>query len=271
MKLAALVAGIAGVLILVNERTCLAAGSGRPEGGGTQSVAVAAADAQPADEAVYEDDLSYMTVDEPGGGIDAAEDGGDSLPAVDVSAWNLRLVSSESLLPATYEPELMYIEGDEQFDARAGEYLLELIGAAREAGYSVYVCSCYRTYDTQYEIYMSHIDEYQQQGMTLEQAKASTLLAVCCPGGSEHQLGLAADLLESDGQEMEPWIGGSGLMLWLEENCAKYGFIIRYPNGKTDITGVEYEPWHVRYVGNEAAEYIMENGLCLEEFLALYE
>ena len=70
---------------------------------------------------------------------------------------------------------------------------------------------------------------------------------------------------------MEAYIGGSGLMLWLEENCADYGFVIRYPDGKTDITGISYEPWHLRYVGGEVAQYMMENDLCLEEFLALYE
>ena len=60
-------------------------------------------------------------------------------------------------------------------------------------------------------------------------------------------------------------------MLWLEENCANYGFIVRYPEDKTDITSISYEPWHLRYVGREAAEYIMENGICLEEFLILYD
>ena len=99
-----------------------------------------------------------------------------------------------------------------------------------------------------------------------EQAEAATLASVNRPGGSEHQLGLAVDLLEYGDQEMEPWIGGSGLMLWLEEHCAEYGFIIRYPADKTAVTGVEYEPWHLRYVGS-CASYIMENGLCLEEFL----
>lgn len=187
---------------------------------------------------------------------------------VSSSDWSLRLVRSDTPLAADYAPELEEIERGELFDARAAAALRVLIAEARADGYDVYVCSCYRSYETQYAIYRRHILAYEAQGMTPEQAQAATLLAVNYPGGSEHQLGLAADLLESEDQAMEPWIGGSGLMLWLERHCAEYGFIIRYPDGKTDITGVEYEPWHLRYVG-PSASYIMENGLCLEEFLAL--
>lgn len=190
-------------------------------------------------------------------------------PEVDLSSWALRLVRRDSPLPSDYVPELTEIENGQSFDARASVYLTKLIADAREAGFSVYVCSCYRAYDTQSMLYWNHVNDYMAQGMTQEQAEAATALAVNYPGGSEHQLGLAADLLETPDQDMEPYIGGSGLMLWLEKNCADYGFIIRYPDGKTDITGVEYEPWHLRYVGS-CAGYIMQYGLCLEEFLALY-
>ena len=193
-----------------------------------------------------------------------------SKPDVDVTAWNLRLVRKDHPLPEDFQPDLMDIENDQQFDARAGKYLLQLIADARAAGYTVYCCSGFRPYETQYLIYWNHVNEYMDQGMTQEAAEAATRLAVNYPGGSEHQLGLAMDLLEYAGQDMQPYIGGSGLMLWLEEHCADYGFIIRYPDGKTDITGVEYEPWHLRFVGT-CARYIMENDLCLEEFLALYE
>ena len=192
------------------------------------------------------------------------------LLGVSADDWSLRLVRSDILLDSGFEPPLAEIERGETFDARAADALRIMIAEARADGYSVYVCSGYRSYETQRIIYEKHIEEYLQQGMTFEQAQAATLLAVNYPGGSEHQLGLAADLLEYEKQDMQPYIGGSGLMLWLEEHCAEYGFIIRYPEGKTDITGVEYEPWHLRYVGS-CAPYIMENDLCLEEFLALLE
>lgn len=191
-------------------------------------------------------------------------------PAADPDSWELRLVRQDHPLPSDYAPELAEIERNEMFDARAVMHLNALIKAARDAGYTVYVCSGYRSYETQSWIYWKHVEEYRAQGMTQEEAEAATRLAVNYPGGSEHQLGLAADILESQTQAMEPYIGGSGLMLWLEQHCADYGFIIRYPDGKTDVTGVEYEPWHLRYVG-ACARYIMENGLCLEEFLALYD
>ena len=193
-----------------------------------------------------------------------------ALPVVDLSDWSLRLVRDTHPLGEDFAPEsLTEIEEGEKIDSRVAPSLQALISAARGAGYSVYVCSCYRDYATQSIIYWNHINDYEAQGMTFEQADAATRLAVNYPGCSEHQSGLAADILESKDQDMEPYIGGSGLMLWLEQNCADYGFVIRYPAGKTNITGVEYEPWHLRYVGT-AARYIMENGLCLEEFLDLY-
>ncbi len=193
------------------------------------------------------------------------------LPDVDLSQWSLQLVRIDKLLPENYEPELSEVEREELFDSRAAMHLTKLIEDARAAGYEVYLCSGYRSYETQNQIYWNHVEQYmREEGLTQEEAEARTRLSVNYPGASEHQLGLAADILEFQGQDMEPYIGGSGLMLWLEEHCAEYGFIIRYPDGKTDITGIEYEPWHLRYVGT-CAGFIMEHGLCLEEFLALYQ
>lgn len=201
----------------------------------------------------------------------AAQAEKERLPDVDLDAWYMTLVNYDNRLDAGFAPELADIENDQQFDARAAIHLKALMQAARDAGYTVYFCSGYRDYDIQSIIYWRHIDDFTAEGMTEEEAHAKTLLSVNYPGASEHQLGLAADILEYEDQPMEPYIGGSGLMLWLEEHCADYGFVIRYPADKTDITGISYEPWHLRYVGGEAAQYMMENGLCLEEFLALYE
>lgn len=194
------------------------------------------------------------------------------LPDVDVNSWELRLVRYEYPVGEDYiPPELMEIGNGEQMDSRVAPKMLQLLQAAEADGNQVWVCSGYRSYDTQCIIYQRHIDQYTAEGLTVEQAHAKTRLAVNYPGTSEHQYGLSADILEYNGQPMEPYIGGSGLMLWLEQHCAEYGFVIRYPDGKTSVTGVEYEPWHLRYVGEEAADYIMEHGLCLEEFLDLYQ
>ena len=194
-----------------------------------------------------------------------------SLPTVDINSWELRMIRYENPLGKDFVPEsLTTIENNERMDSRVAPAMEQLIASARSAGYSVYFCSGYRDYNTQYTIWWNHIYDYEARGYTRQEAEDATRLAVNYPGCSEHQSGLCADVLESWDQPMEPYIGGSGLMLWLEQNCAKYGFVVRYPDGKTDITGVEYEPWHLRYVGWEAAQYMMENGLCLEEFLDLY-
>ncbi len=190
----------------------------------------------------------------------------------DLSSWELKIANAWTLLDADFAPpSLTEIEAGQSVDSRIAEAIRALISDARAAGYTdLYFCSGYRDYDTQYSIYWNHIWDYMNQGYTQEEAEAMTKLAVNPPGASEHQLGLSADILENYQQDMEPYIGGSGLMLWLEENCVNYGFVIRYPEDKTDVTGVEYEPWHLRYVGPEAARYITENGLCLEEFVAQF-
>lgn len=193
-------------------------------------------------------------------------------PDVDPDAWYLQLVNIDNVLESWFSPpELTEMADDQTFDSRAAAHLEALMQAAKDAGFTVYFCSGYRDYYTQSGIYWTHVDDFVAAGMSEEEAHATTRLSVNYPGASEHQLGLAADILEYKEQPMEAYIGGSGLMLWLEENCADYGFVIRYPDGKTDITGISYEPWHLRYVGGEVAQYMMENDLCLEEFLALYE
>lgn len=185
--------------------------------------------------------------------------------------WQYQISNAQLLLDEDYEPEeLVEIESGQYVDVRIEAPLREMFAAVRAAGYGLYFCSGYRDYDTQSIIYWNHIYDYEAQGMSFEEADALTRLSVNPPGASEHQLGLTADVLEYAGQPMMSYIGGSGLMAWLENNCARYGFIIRYPEGKTDITGVDYEPWHLRYVGPAAAAYIMKNDLCLEEFLQLY-
>jgi D-alanyl-D-alanine carboxypeptidase len=98
--------------------------------------------------------------------------------------------------------------------------------------------------------------------MSHDEAVEAALEIVAIPGTSEHQLGLALDIIaEYDEDSTATWV-------WLKENCARYGFILRYPAGKEEITGYSYEPWHFRYVGEEAAEEIMSRGITLEEYLA---
>jgi D-alanyl-D-alanine carboxypeptidase len=119
---------------------------------------------------------------------------------------------------------------------------------------NVVVCSGYRTSETQQELY----DE------DLESTGLDYSTRVALPGYSEHESGFSIDLTLYDGE-----YDGTGEYSWIDENCAKYGFILRYPESKTELTSIEYEPWHYRYVGVPSAEYIMKNDLCLEEYISL--
>ena len=138
-------------------------------------------------------------------------------------------------------------------------------GAAQ--GLSMYVTSAYRAYDRQVEIFNQSMQERMDQGMTPLEAYQETSIQVAMPGTSEHATGLAVDIISTEYDELDERQGDTDEQKWLMEHCQEYGFILRYPSDKSDITGIIYEPWHYRYVGKEAAEEIMEQGLTLEEYL----
>ena len=147
-------------------------------------------------------------------------------------------------------------------DVRISEALEALAGDCASAGLPVFCSSGYRSYTTQYMNYQAKAAEYGA-------AVAATIVAP--PGTSEHQTGLCCDITDWLRAPMVPAeLSQTQTFRWLNEHCAEYGFILRYPEDKQEITGIIYEPWHFRYVGVEAAAYIKENNLCLEEFLALY-
>ena len=103
------------------------------------------------------------------------------------------------------------------------------------------------------------------------EAYEETTLNVALPGTSEHALGLALDLISNEYTELDERQEETPEAKWLAQNCHKYGFILRYPPEKTNITGIIYEPWHYRYVGEEHAAKIMEKGITLEEYLLEFE
>ena len=137
----------------------------------------------------------------------------------------------------------------------------EFVAAARAEGLSVYLSSGYRDYATQNYLYQRKVGQYGEE-------VAKTIVAP--PGTSEHQTGLACDITDHYYEFKDSSLENTALYQWMSQHCQEYGFIVRFPKGKEDITGIIYEPWHFRYVGVEAATYIMENDLCLEEFLELY-
>lgn len=144
----------------------------------------------------------------------------------------------------------------------AAEALEELFEGARQQGIILYATSGFRSYSTQKAIFDRKAKERGEQSANLSVAK---------PGQSEHQTGLAMDLEgeSSLGTGLTNAFGETPEGIWLAENCADYGYIIRYPQDKTRITGYVYEPWHIRYVGVEAAKEITSLGLTLEEYILL--
>lgn len=183
------------------------------------------------------------------------------LPKIDITSWEYTLVNADNNI-GEYAPELVDIENGQKFDTRAADALKEFMAAASAEGLNVYLSSTYRDYATQEYLYNRKVSQY---GETV----AKTIVAP--PGTSEHQLGLAADITDQYYESKNESLENTDLFQWMSAHCAEYGFIVRYPKDKTDVTGIMYEPWHFRYVGVEAATYIMDNGLCLEEFVALYK
>ena len=192
-------------------------------------------------------------------------------PDIDINDWKYILVNADNPLDDSFTTELSYLPGGQALDSRASAELAEMYNAAIADGLSILLNSGYRSIDTQRQLYEWRLNVQRATGMSEQDAVASTIKIVAYPGTSEHNLGLAIDILDKQYGVVTADFAKTKLGIWLNEHCEEYGFILRYPDGKTDITGVNFEPWHFRYVGMEAATYIMDNGLCLEEFLDLYE
>ena len=187
--------------------------------------------------------------------------------AYDKNAWNLLLVNKTHPIPDDYEIPLATISGSMKGDERVIEPLKSMMAAAQKDGVSLIVCSPYRDYKLQTTLFQRKINLYMGLGYSYTEAYKAASQKVTVPGASEHQLGLAFDIVTNTHATLDYEFGETKAGIWLKENCSQYGFILRYPRGKEHITSIEYEPWHFRYVGVEAATYIMENELTLEEFI----
>lgn len=185
--------------------------------------------------------------------------------------WNLTLVNFENPLDETFVPADMS-EADNGYiaDSRITDAVKKMIADARSTeNVRIIALSAYRDYEYQKELFDDKVQRLQQEkGYSVSKAREEAATVVAVPGTSEHQLGLALDLVDARHVKLDESQENTDAYKWLSKHCAEYGFIVRYPNGKTDITGIIYEPWHFRYVGVEAATYIMENGITLEEYLS---
>lgn len=177
--------------------------------------------------------------------------------------WNLILVNQTHSIPENWEQELTTLSNGTQVDSRIYPELQQMFDDMRAQGVYPVVASGYRTAEKQQSLMDEKIQEFEAQGYSAQDAATEARLWVNPVGYSEHQTGLAVDInadgVNSSGQEVYDW---------LADHAWEYGFILRYPEGKTDITSTDYEPWHYRYVGKEAAQSIHEQGVCLEEYLS---
>ena len=189
---------------------------------------------------------------------------------LDASYSNLLLVNAENPLPEDYdytgnltEINQKYINGSlRQIDKNVYPYMQAMIEAAWADGVKLYVWSPYRSYDTQNMLFQKQVQRCINNGTPQSEAEAEAATVVARPGTSEHHTGLAADFnMASDDFE------NTAMYEWMQKHAAEYGFLMRYPADKTDITGVIYESWHYRFVGINAAKEMNSLGMCLEEYV----
>lgn len=212
--------------------------------------------------------ISLEERQEPGEAAKTGEDGPSFPEAED---WQLLLVNPWNELPEDYEVRLKALPDGMKVDEKAYDDLSAMLQACRDAGLRPKICSAYRTQAKQTYLYNNKIARLRKAGYSKKAAEAEAGRWVARPGTSEHQLGLAVDIVSSSYQALTKKQEKTQEQKWLMEHCWEYGFILRYPNDKSEITGIGYEPWHYRYVGREVALDVRESGLCLEEYLLLRE
>jgi len=183
------------------------------------------------------------------------------------SDWKLILVNKQHFIPENYSFTLGTISGNKRCDVRVVPFVRQMFEAAKEDGVNLVVCSPYRNLDRQEVLFERKIKNYMKNGMSYLDAYKETAQAVTLPGTSEHQIGLALDIVCDTYASLNEGFGETEAGIWLSKHSWEYGFILRYPKGKKYMTGIEYEPWHFRYVGKEAAKVIYEEGITLEEFV----
>jgi len=182
--------------------------------------------------------------------------------------WRLLLINKQNPIPDEYSFTLGTIKGSMKCDERIIPDLLEMLQGAKEDGISLVICSPYRDLNRQKVLFDRKVSIYKKKGMSHMQAYQSASRTVTVPGASEHQVGLALDIVCSSYTALNEGFGETQAGTWLAKNSYIYGFILRYPYGKEEITGIQYEPWHFRYVGKDAAKEITDNNLTLEEYVS---
>ena len=218
----------------------------------------------------YIDENGMLQFKPAGNYVQASNYGTDDIP------WNLLLVNDwnpmkegydESVTMKTVEKKYAQVNANQRVDARMYEDLVAMLEAGK--AYNIGVQSSYRPYAQQKRLYWNQVDRYKGRYSDPVELQTKAGEVVKRPGFSEHNTGLAVDLYGSGDTSLSSSFANTAAYKWLMENCADYGFILRFPKGKESVTGVIYEAWHFRYVGDAAiAHEIMDANLCLEEYLA---
>lgn len=237
----------------------------------------------------YEDDYDDYENDEYIEGVDAAYTLDDILESYgdyqtegendwllednyvfDSSDWRLVLINKQHPISEDYSFKLGTIKDGMMCDERIISDLLAMMQAARKDGINLIIRSPYRTDSRQEYNFNSRIKRYMGQGYSYMEAYKLTSQVITVPGASEHQVGLALDIVCDSYDSLTAGFGDTKAGQWLAEHSCEYGFALRYPSGKEYITSIEYEPWHFRYVGREAATIMHDEDICLEEFWDRY-
>ncbi len=212
------------------------------------------------------DESEQFSIDEVS--VKADEDMVGDTSVFEKNAWYLILVNKTHPIPEGYKINLATIKGNLQCDERVLSPLLTMLDAAKKDGVNIYVTSPYRSNKLQQTLFNKRIKILtEEHGYSYVDAYKAVSQKVIVPGTSEHELGMCFDIITDYHKTLDFEFGDTVAGKWLKNHCAEYGFILRYPKGKEAITGIEFEPWHFRFVGVEAAKYIMEHGITLEEFL----
>ncbi|WMJ22983.1 M15 family metallopeptidase [Paludicola sp. MB14-C6] len=192
----------------------------------------------------------------------------DQPASINGRPWNLVLVNRWNKIDErSTNIKLTQLKNGQSVDERIYPELQKMMDDCRAAGLSPLICSSYRTTEKQTRLYNNQIDNYIRKGFARADAVVEAGKWSAIPGTSEHQLGLAVDIVSTSNQMLDKSQEQTAEQKWLMENSYKYGFILRYPSSKSQITGINYEPWHYRYVGKEAAAAIKKQAICLEEYL----
>ena len=225
-------------------------------------------DRETADDDVKDKDAQADEEPEQAAEVSGQQDDLEADAGADVEDEDLLiLVNPWNTVPEGYKVETSSLLNGESVDSRCYSDLAAMLQECLAAGGSPIVCSAYRPHEKQVRLYQEQVDSLLAQGRTQEEAEAEAGTVVAVPGTSEHELGLAVDICDSENQNLDESQLETLTQQWLIEHCWDYGFILRYPVDKSEITGIIYEPWHYRYVGRKNAAKIHESGLCLEEYL----